>query len=177
MSKEIKSKIVFCHLDTNNGNWLITPSKHKFERVHIIDYEACNYGHRGYDIGHHFKNRQTEFESFLEKGVKDLPHIPYPTEEERRFFIRKYLDETKKYCKNFGEALDNEESVLIEAELYGGISLMSHIAFFISNPQVLVKIGFPAYCGILIGWMVKDFQERKERITKMYARFPTKNKK
>ena len=51
---QLKSPVVFCHNDLQEGNILIRESAHTREdRLVIIDFEYCSYNYRGFDVANH----------------------------------------------------------------------------------------------------------------------------
>jgi choline/ethanolamine kinase len=171
MFSGIKTRIVFGQNDTNRANWLVTPTKHGWDRVHLIDYEFCGYNYRGCDIGHHFKHRTQDMKKFAEKRMDAFVPIEYPTEEARRLFIRNYLDEARKHFDSINDHIDNENDMLIEAEFFGGLYQMSFLAFIVRDRRMFKKLDLPIHPGVMIGSMIQDYRERKARIADLQQRF------
>lgn len=157
-----KSPIVFCHNDLHEGNILVPETKlvnqngrrrHKLsstcrdadERVIFIDFEFCSYNYRGYDFANHF------CEWAIENSYPDYPYFcikmaNYPSEQERRYFIREYLnaiDDSRKKADR-----DTENHILAEAEHF---VLASH--FF----WTLWAVNMTMTSEIIFGYWVRVF--------------------
>ena len=155
----IKTKIVFSLHDLDKSNILVSPAEEGDEKVTLIDYEFAGYSSRGY----HFRHRRI-YGSLLMKGLNLFEReVPYPTEEARRFFIKCYLHEGKRCWKEFHESLDNENNLLLEAEVYDGLYDVFYRGFLTTNQKRLRKI----HPGIGFGRFILEFQERKERINQL----------
>lgn len=50
----LKSPVVFCHNDLQEGNILLRESESGCRSLCLIDYEYCAYNYRGFDIANHF---------------------------------------------------------------------------------------------------------------------------
>lgn len=128
--KKIPSRIVLSHNDMNRTNFLVVPQKEsqkeRLERVMIVDFEICAYNYRGCDIGSHFKNRTIDVRKLFDGSNPYDTGIPYPTEEERRFFVRQYLREAETWITDWNQETDTEDHLLLEAEFYG---LLYHFFF------------------------------------------------
>ncbi|KAI1299612.1 Choline kinase alpha [Halotydeus destructor] len=116
----IKSRQVLSHGDMNPANCLVVEkAASDCEKLILIDYEFSNYGPRGYDIGAHFYNRLMEL---IETKDGSISYLEYPTEDERRHFIRAYNDEMNNinaYDLDVSEnGVDNEDNMLTEAEFW-----------------------------------------------------------
>lgn len=129
--KQVRSPIVFCHNDLQEGNILLpevntvmrkgrkvsTPLTD--DRVVLIDFEYCSYNYRGHDIANHFCEWAFDYSN------PDYPHFfadlsQLPTEPERRHFITEYLKQDKvlKRCGD-QEVTDEEVQLLMdEAEVF-----------------------------------------------------------
>ena len=158
-----KTKIVFSLNDLDKSNTLVSPAKKGDDKVTLIDYEFAGYNSRGCDIGYHFRHRRID-SSLLVKGINAFEHqLAYPTEDARRFFIKCYLDEGRRCWKEFHESLDNENNLLLEAEVYDGLYNLFYRGFLMTNEKKLTK----KHPGISFGRFILEFQERKERIHKL----------
>lgn len=117
----IATRVVFCHNDVNRGNMLILDDTDSTgrkltweERIIFIDYEFSGYDPRGADIGNHFNMRFFDFGN----PKRFLTGVPYPSVEQRRFFIKEYLDRLKKKSKDFDPSFDTVDNVLKETDFY-----------------------------------------------------------
>lgn len=166
----IKTRVVFSHNDMNRGNCIVVPSREGDDKIVLCDFEFSGYSHRGCDIGHHFKHRTVDFKKGF-KNMMDQP-IPYPKEEERRKFVKDYLEERKQHSKETDESLDNENQLLLECEFYGTLYQLFFLACLVIGDQgILTKLDLPIHPGVMMGGFVKDFLERKESIDEMRQRF------
>lgn len=53
--EQLKSPVVFCHNDLQEGNILIREKAvSREEKLVIIDFEYCSYNYRGFDLANHF---------------------------------------------------------------------------------------------------------------------------
>lgn len=97
-------------------------------KVLLIDYEFSSYRFRGYDIFSHFMFRMVRIKD------NDRSGEPYPSEDDRRDFIRMYLNEFKRLgCRDFDEnGLDSVDHVLGEVELCGLLCLLWNTLTFIT---------------------------------------------
>lgn len=50
----LRSPVVFCHNDLQEGNILLKESEPGCRSLCLIDYEYCSYNYRGFDIANHF---------------------------------------------------------------------------------------------------------------------------
>lgn len=138
MLSTVESPIVFCHNDLQEGNILLPSDENitlglstkqfsrnmvkQFENhIVFIDFEFCSYNHRGFDLGNHFCERQFDYSN------PEWPHFYYyteewPSDEDKLFFIREYLKQSKQLSHN--EKLDTEEHLLKETDFY---TLASHL--------------------------------------------------
>ena len=161
----IKTRIVFSHNDMNRSNCFINPNRTEDDRVTLMDFEFSGYNYRGFDIGRHFRMRMRENVKLPERDPSLFgPSFPYPSEEERRLFIRGYLKGAKNHYEDFDEILDNEDNILIEAEFFGGLHSLFLQAYMMSIPGLLKKMNIPIHPAVPIGMMISEFEERKQRI-------------
>jgi len=87
--EELKSKVVFCHNDTQEGNILLI-EKDKQPDVMLIDYEYSSYNYRGFDFGNHFCEWMYDYSNKEFPGYFHRPE-DYPTKEQQELFIGQYL--------------------------------------------------------------------------------------
>ena len=158
-----KGRIVFSHNDMNQGNFLVAKDK----SVTFIDFEFCGYNFRGCDIGMHFKHR-----TFPPKESPDQAKLKYPSEEERRKFVKWYLKEAKKNYDPIDESIDNENHVLLEAELYGGLYYLLNVCNVVTLPVTLLfsRSNQKEPFGVQMGSIIADLEERKDRVVSMMNR-------
>ena len=169
----IKSRSVFSHNDMNLGNFLVFPNKSGDDKITFLDFESAGYNHRGADIGHHFRHRQFDVKKFNEDGGDTFDSkIAYPSEEERRVFIREYLRVAVKSYSPVDEDVDNEDHLLLEVEFYGGLYHLFLSSCVISIIDNFIEIGFPVHPGVMMGGDFKVFEERKRNVIDLLQRFP-----
>ena len=166
----IKTRVVLCHEDVNRSNILVKDSATSDDdRVTLLDFEFAGYSYRGTDVGNHFKHRYRQVGKFKERRDGKKLVIPYPDEDERRIFVRHYLEEAKKVYPSFNPSIDNEENLLIEADLHDGLHQLFFVAYMISFPGMFQKLGFNP--GVFLGGLITDFEARKQRVEDMRNRF------
>jgi ethanolamine kinase len=100
--------IVFCHNDLLAYNILVDENTNSY---HFIDYEYCGYNYRAFDIGNHF----CEYTGFTVDPSK------YPSEEQRKMFIRAYLEVAKGTESVSDQSIDE---LSLQTNLF---SLVAHI--------------------------------------------------
>lgn len=129
--KQVRSPIVFCHNDLQEGNILLpevntvmrkgrkvsTPLTD--DRVVLIDFEYCSYNYRGHDIANHFCEWAFDYSN------PDYPHYfadlsQLPTEPERKHFITEYLrqDKALKRCSDQDVTSEEVQQLMDEAEVF-----------------------------------------------------------
>ena len=126
LCRRVRSPTVFCHNDLLSGNILQLQlgdesPKEKARDVKdltFIDFEYGAYGHRGFDIGNHWN----EYAGF------ECDYSRYPSEEEKRTFVRGYLEELS--ISGYDHVEDDERreelttDLIVEADTY---ALASHL--------------------------------------------------
>ena len=163
--RTIKSRSVFSHGDTNRANFMVCPDKTGDDKIIFLDFEMSGYNHRGCDIGHHFKNRQIDVNKFIEEGGNIFDStIPYPSEEERRFFIREYLKVAITSYNPVDEFIDNEDHILLEAEFYGGLYQLFFTSFMLVTAQQFKSIESPIHPALMMAEFIKDCEERRKNV-------------
>ncbi|KAI1299624.1 Choline kinase alpha [Halotydeus destructor] len=128
LKPRIKTRRVLIHEDMNRDNCLVLDkAENPIDKLILVDYESSKYGPRGDDIGSHFYNRLVDFAKVDGKFISGMR---YPTEDERRHFIRSYNEEMKhlnSYDLDESEnGLDNEDNMLAEAEFW----VLGYFLFF-----------------------------------------------
>jgi len=179
MTRKFPSKVIFSHNDMNRANCLVDPSKTGDDKVTLLDFELSGYNYRGCDIGHHFKNRMIDIQKFTKKETdlanSFMKQLPYPTEEERREFIRAYLEVALKSYDSIDKEKDSEEYLLLEAELYGALYHLFFTAYMISTVEQFKAMGFDQMLnmqpGLLMAHMIKDHEDRRQTIMDLETRF------
>jgi len=119
----LKSPVVFCHNDMQEGNILIREkATTREDKLVIIDYEYCSYNYRGFDVANHFCEPMYEYT--LDKSPNfTADHSNMPTLPQQLNFINSYLDT---WNRESGNSLDSDENgrkseenrLLREAECY-----------------------------------------------------------
>ena len=155
----VKTRIVFSHNDNNRANCLV----HKDKSVTLLDFELCGYNYRGSDIGMHFKCRTFDIKAVI-LGRKQ-EKIPYPSEEERRFFVREYLKAAKPTYETIDDSIDNEDHLLLEAEFFGCLYQLFFVVYMMKDQ--MLSPHFPGHPAVVMGNAGKDLEDRKERAMKM----------
>jgi PREDICTED: similar to CHKB protein len=132
---KIVSPVVFSHNDLQEGNILLpnrSPlaqrsanakcSKGLEDKIVLIDFEYCSYNYRGFDFANHFCEWAFDYSN---------PNYPYfyfkpdryPSETEKRHFIREYVKSSEK-CKKAQNDVNSEDHILNEANYF---TLASHL--------------------------------------------------
>ena len=169
---KVKTRVVFSHNDMNLANFMALPDKSGDDKITFLDFEFSAYSYRGCDIGHHFKNRTIDVSKFTEEGGNAFDmNIPYPSEEDRRFFIKEYLKVARKTYNPVDESIDNEDHLLTEAEFYGGLYQLFFTSFMLSTMEQFKHIEFPIHPGVMMAGFIKDYEERRKNVMDLLARF------
>ena len=106
--KQVKSPVVFCHNDLQEGNILLPNLTEKSKNnsrtsvqnlsddsVILIDFEYCSYNYRAFDIANHFCEWAFDYSNPIHPNFyANLSQLP--SENERRHFICEYLKQIKK---------------------------------------------------------------------------------
>ena len=174
-TKTLESRVVFCHNDTNPGNYLVTPSREGDSRILLCDFEYSSYNYRGRDIGGLLKARNLDVKGFwaLANGedVEYKGPTPYPEEKERRQFVEEYLRKWKELnAETVDETSDTVDHVMLEAELYAGINGLVWAGMLISPEDPLEK-KLRVQPGLWVGEVAVDLEERKKRFLDMRQRY------
>lgn len=160
---QIKHKVVLMHGDMNGGNCLVRDNVADIEdKIILLDYEFTSYSYRGIDIGNHFGARTLDMTAIMSgKLVSSL----YPSEEERRHFIRAYLEEVQKDPDyDFDETVDNVYNVLLEAEFFGAIYDLFLNAWVIGNQEKFGSVfaDFPIHPVMFMARTIRILEDRKK---------------
>lgn len=174
MEQKVRSRIVLTHGDMNRGNQLVRKDEtDPDKRLVILDFEFTSYSYRGMDFGLQFKARTMNMQKFLKDAPGSLVQIPYPSEDERRDFVRAYIDELKNHTNSkFDESIDNEEHLLLEAEFYGAVYDLYLLAWMVKDSDKIKSIfaGFPVHPALMNAGMIKGLQDRKELVIDLMSR-------
>lgn len=87
--------------------------------IRSLSSKFAAYNYRGFDIAMHFYQRTHDVSNMKNKFKSD---VPFPNAEERRHFIRAYLEEMKVLNKfeldESDDGLDNVENIVMEADYF-----------------------------------------------------------
>lgn len=114
---QLRSPVVFCHNDLQEGNILIRENAASAEeKLVIIDFEYCSYNYRGFDFANHFCEWTYDY------TVEKYPNFSFtpsamPTLEQQLNFIRSYL-ETCRRESGIHLGRDDENRLLREANCF-----------------------------------------------------------
>ena len=134
----VESKEVLLHFDCQFLNVLVRneASPKTGLKTVLVDYEACFYGPRMIDFGSHFYGRMTDAAG---KKSKVSGH-DYPPEDQRKLFLREYLQEIQRLDpNNFDPKIDNEEHLMLESEVGSLIYTFEMINSFPPLAENLLK--------------------------------------
>ena len=112
----VESKEVLLQFDTQFLNVLVRneASPKTGLKTVLIDYDICFYGPRMIDFGGHFCGRMMDAAG--EKSM--VSGHDYPPEDQRKLFLREYLQEIQRLDpNNFDPKIDNEEHLMLESEV------------------------------------------------------------
>ncbi|XP_074659766.1 choline/ethanolamine kinase-like isoform X2 [Tubulanus polymorphus] len=119
----VKSPVVFCHNDFQEGNILYLPGtdgNSDFELM-PIDFEYCGYNYRGFDIGNHFCEWAIDYKVDV-PPFYEFDADGYPSKDQQVHFVKEYLKANR--GSNCADPGDEEiENILVEANTFG---LASH---------------------------------------------------
>ena len=96
----------------------------------------------------------------IAKKLARVHAMEVPIDKRPRDFIKCYLHEGNRCWKKFDESLDNENNLLLEAEVYDGLYDLFYRGFLTTHQKRLRK----KHPGIRFGRFIVEFQERKQRI-------------
>ena len=109
----------FILYDMNYLNCLVrSKPKEDQMRVVLIDYDISHIGHRGIDLGCHFFYRRFNFQS-EDKNLL-IPNSTFPSDAEKREFLRIYQQEIKRLnvWPDFDEnGIDSIDNLLLESTI------------------------------------------------------------
>ena len=134
-------------------------------RVLLIDYDLGHFGFRGIDLGAHFFNRRFDYESTENKII---PGTEFPSDEEKRRFLRIYQQEIKRLnvWRDFDETgIDSIDNLLLES-LIGILQFTLYYASHsLSKPGAIIDVD-PCYVLTLDFWL-RQFLVTKEEVLKI----------
>lgn len=114
---KIQHRKAFCSIDANYCNRLLRNDETVEHRCYIIDYDISCWYDRGFDLSCHFLFRLITVENRDTQGF--LTGLPYPSREERKFFLARYLEEASNFVKDFQpDGLDSVDHLLSETDVY-----------------------------------------------------------
>lgn len=147
--EKVNSKFAFINHDSHYANVLVRHNVSPEDlRVVLVDYECLMYGPRGFDIACHFLCRMVDQKLVNTKINRE----PFPSQEERQFFMKEYLKELEK-IQGYLDPQDNEEHLTMEVDVAilgwslsflmlihsNANTFLGDVAFF-SFPDFLYKI-------------------------------------
>ena len=145
------------------------------DRLLLVDYEFCCYLWRGCDIGGHFHHRTIDVTKLIEEEESSTKSsLTYPSEDERRFFIQKYLDEVRQLgTYQLDSAIDSVESVLIEAEFFGLLGNLFLLIWIINYHEQFIEKGIETIETLFesLGDEIDILEERKKRFLELKTRY------
>jgi choline kinase len=148
--EKIGSRLVFTHCDTNFLNIFVREDAKEGEtNIAILDYEMSKYSYRAFDLGSHFVNRMCRWGATGDKRSK----FPYPSIDERRRFIKLYLEETKRigYLNDFDENGRDSVDTLLQESRLGSLFYMVPNNFTLLAEEILSKHhDFFSVCSLLL---------------------------
>lgn len=178
--KSCHSPVVFCHNDLQEGNILLPDAPQKKtrkakeqpvitdDRVVLIDFEYCSYNYRGFDIANHFCEWAFDYSN------PDYPcfyanEADYPTDKQRRQFVREYLNQSKRHATSDPneptDDRDTEEHILMEAEYFMLASHFMWTLWAINNGFTSqINFGYWEYGKVRLN----QYMKHKEKLRQKY---------
>lgn len=152
---KLKSPVVFCHNDLQEGNILIKESEScDSQSLCFIDYEYCAYNYRGFDIANHFIEWTYDYTN---------PKYPYYTVFKDRFPTKQQQTE---FLKQYFQCMESEESIEVILYEIQHFILASHLfwsIWSIVNSRVSkITFGYKEYAEERL----KSYLELKASLTK-----------
>ena len=116
-----KHRKAFCAMDSNYLNRLVRKDETVEHRCLIIDYDISCWYDRAFDLSSHFIFRLIT----AENRDNFLTGSPYPSREEQRYFLARYLEEASKVFQDFDpHGMDNVDHLQLETDIYALIVLL-----------------------------------------------------
>lgn len=164
---KVNSRVVLIHGDPNFSNRLVRKTAQLPDQLMVLscDFEFSCYSERAFDIGGHFCNFMFEFSK-----PGHLSGHAMPDEDDRKLFLKEYLQETKKlkYLRDFDElGRDSLDNIMYEAD-YG---ILVYLLFLIGWLRHTFKTYFkdhPSFCDIF-SFMINKYEEFKQKFQQKYA--------
>ncbi|XP_046440374.1 choline/ethanolamine kinase-like isoform X1 [Daphnia pulex] len=174
---QLRSPVVFCHNDLQEGNILIRESAvTREEKLVIIDFEYCSYNYRGFDVANHF------CEWMYDYTFDKYPKFTYnpaamPSVEQQLYFIRYYLETVQRemgiddshknpIMNTIDAGPQNELRLLREAECY---MLASHFFWglwaVVNAPVSSIPFGYWEYAEARFA----AYFEHKQNLLRKYG--------
>lgn len=168
---QLKSPVVFCHNDLQEGNILIREkATTREDKLVIIDFEYCSYNYRGFDFGNHFC--ESMYEYTLEKSPNFTTNLSnMPSVDQKLHFIRSYLDTMRREngldCNDNQSTQEfNEVKLLREADCF---ILASHFFWglwsVVNAPISTIPFGYWEYAEARFG----AYFEHKNHVLQKYG--------
>ena len=172
LQKRIKSKVVLSQNDTNRANFMInrkvTPVTP--DAIRILDYEFIGYNYRGSDLGSHFQNRRLDVAEFIQGKFGTF--LPYPSREDRRSFLKSYLETCHELGVQLDPEIDTVDHLLLEAEFYAGVHELFFFSFMVSEHEKWKNVEVTNFHPVLVAAMnVQDFIDRKKETLQLLDQF------
>ena len=134
-------------------------------RVVLIDYDLAHFDFRGLDLGIHFYARRLDVHA---KEDKIIPGTEFPSDEEKRRFLRIYQQEIKRLnvFDDFDETgIDSIDNLLLES-MIGQLQWTLHFGCYImSKPEAFLEFE-PAFAP-LIDFMFRQYLLVKKDVLKI----------
>ncbi|XP_046682178.1 choline/ethanolamine kinase-like [Homalodisca vitripennis] len=159
--EKVKSPVVFCHNDMQEGNillrngdseggQLIEPALENItvDDLVVIDFEYCGYNRRGFDLANHFVEWMYDYKNDSHPYFWSRPEKDHASVKQKEWFVEAYLStlaDSPSYRKRPEDTL---EHILIEIEFY---TLASHFFWslwsVVSNSNTLNRaVEFDYWC-------------------------------
>ncbi|XP_014293091.1 choline/ethanolamine kinase isoform X2 [Halyomorpha halys] len=135
----VKSPVVFCHNDLQEGNILLRNNKNitdnrkksmtgkpdfepdyenlTSESLVVIDFEYCSYNYRGFDFANHFCEWVYDYSNEEPPYFWEM-QCNQPNIKQKEHFVQNYLQSLKKYPEYKPHPEDNLESIMNEIEAF-----------------------------------------------------------
>ncbi|XP_015790306.1 choline/ethanolamine kinase-like [Tetranychus urticae] len=156
---------VCCHFDLNPTNILVLPSETPQGRptmdTLLIDFENCQTGFRGLDLGKFFVELSIAENNYIAARTNvasSESQISPVSDAKIREFIGYYLTEWSSISGDFDPSIDNENNLFEEIKFNLMFSLLGFIYLNILNPDFLSKKLFDVTAHRII--LYHQFAER-----------------
>ncbi|CAG2102827.1 unnamed protein product [Medioppia subpectinata] len=160
--KQLNSPTVFSHNDCNRRNTLVresTVNNNQELDIYLIDFDWCNYGYRGIDIGQYFC-------SWGQKET-DFGDGQFPADHQMLHFIDGYIDEM---CKIHGNSyrelpINSRQTLTKEAKVFTLMAYMKDILYIFWETTNTKRTDLMPKAEI----RYNCYRELKNRILKEYS--------